>query len=196
MPQSVRCQAFVNTGGFGIDGCMSSMIGGSVARPDKLHYLVIGDLAFFYDINSLGNRHISNNVRILLINNGKGTEFRNYNHPAALFGEDADFFMAAAGHYGNKSILLVRHYAQDLGFEYMQASNKEEYLQNIDRFLTSEMTDKPMLFEVFTDNIDESNALKIVNNLVKDPMGEVEKIAKGLLSDSAKNAVKKVINRM
>ena len=196
MPQSVRSQAFVNTGGFGIDGCMSSMIGGSVARPDKLHYLVIGDLAFFYDINSLGNRHISNNVRILLINNGKGTEFRNYNHPAALFGEDADFFMAAAGHYGNKSILLVRHYAQDLGFEYMQASNKEEYLQNIDRFLTSEMTDKPMLFEVFTDNIDESNALKIVNNLVKDPMGEVEKIAKGLLSDSAKNAVKKVINRM
>ena len=65
-------------------------------------------------MNVLGNRHVGRNVRILLVNNGKGTEFRNYMHPGAAFGEAADDYIAAAGHYGNKSRQLVRHYAEDL----------------------------------------------------------------------------------
>lgn len=192
-PQSVQSQSFVNTGGFGIDGCMSSMVGGSVVCPDKLHFLVIGDLAFFYDLNSIGNRHIGNNVRILLVNNGKGTEFRNYNHFAARFGDDADRFMAAAGHYGNKSHLLVRHYAEDLGFEYMQATTKEEYLSHLDHFLTPEMTEKPMLLEVFTDNEEESDALKIVNHLIEDTKGKLKAVVKNVLPESAVDMIKKVV---
>ena len=193
VPQSVLSQGFVNTGGFGIDGCMSSMVGGSVARPDKLHFLVIGDLAFFYDLNAMGNRHIGRNIRILLVNNGKGTEFRNYNHFAARFGDDADRFMAAAGHYGNKSHQLVRHYAEDLGFEYMQATTKEEYLGHIDRFLTPEITGKPMLLEVFTDNNEESDALKIVNHLIEDTKGKLKAVVKNVLPESAVDMIKKVV---
>lgn len=192
VPASVQGNGFVNTGGFGIDGCMSSMIGGAIVCPDQLHFLVIGDLAFFYDLNSLGNRHIGNNLRILLVNNGKGTEFRNYNHPAALFGDDADKYMAAAGHYGNKSPQLVRHYAEDLGFEYMQASNKEEYLYYLNRFVSCEFTEKPILFEVFTNNIDESNALKIMNTLVEDFSPQIKQIAKNLIPSSVKNIIKKI----
>ena len=194
-PQSVQSQSFVNTGGFGIDGCMSSMIGGSVVCPEKLHFLVIGDLAFFYDLNSIGNRHVGCNVRILLVNNGKGTEFRNYNHPAARFGEDADRFMAAAGHYGNKSHMLVHHYAEDLGFEYMQATTKEEYLNHIDRFLTPEMTEKPMLFEVFTNNEDESNALKQINHLMEDSKSKLKTVVKSVLPESAVDVIKKIIKK-
>ena len=67
---------FCNTGGFGIDGIMSSFIGASFMTKNKLYFCVIGDLAFFYDMNVLGNRHIKSNIRIMLINNGKGTEFR------------------------------------------------------------------------------------------------------------------------
>lgn len=193
VPTSVQSNGFVNTGGFGIDGCMSSMIGGAIARPDQLHFLVIGDLAFFYDLNSLGNRHVCNNLRILLINNGKGTEFRNYNHPAAQFGEDADKFMAAAGHYGNKSLQLVRHYAEDLGYEYMQASNKEEYLINIGRFLMSDMTDKSMLFEVFTNNVDESNAIKLMNTLIENPTLKLKHTIKSNMPASLKSVIKSII---
>lgn len=193
VPLSVQGNGFVNTGGFGIDGCMSSMIGGSIARPNQLHFLVIGDLAFFYDLNSLGNRHVGNNLRILLINNGKGTEFRNYNHPAAQFGEDADKYMAAAGHYGNKSLQLVRHYAEDLGYEYMRASNKEEYLINIDRFLISDITDKPMLFEVFTNNENESDALKQMNTLVSETSSKIEQAIKTIIPAPIKNVLKKVV---
>lgn len=176
LPKSIQGQCFVNTGGFGIDGCMSSMIGGALAQPEKLHFLVIGDLAFFYDLNSLGLRHIGNNVRILLVNNGKGTEFRNYNHPAARFGEDADEFMAAARHNGNKSTKLIKHFSQDLGFEYMSASSKEEYISCIDKFINPEVSSSPMLFEVFTTNEDESKALEIINTLKEDPKTIKQKV--------------------
>lgn len=128
-----------------------------------------------------------------MINNGKGTEFRNYNHPAAQFGEDADKFMAAAGHYGNKSLQLVRHYAEDLGYEYMQASNKEEYLINIGRFLMSDMTDKSMLFEVFTNNVDESNAIKLMNTLIENPTLKLKHTIKSNMPASLKSVIKSII---
>lgn len=193
IPLSVQGNGFVNTGGFGIDGCMSSTIGGAIVRPDQLHFLVIGDLAFFYDLNSLGNRHMGNNLRILLVNNGKGTEFRNYNHPAAQFGEDADKYMAAAGHYGNKSLQLVHHYAEDLGFEYLQASDKEEYLKYLDRFLTPEVTERPILFEVFTNSEDESDALKLMSTLIEDSMMKIKQDLKSMMSQPVKNLLKKVV---
>lgn len=156
-----------NVGGFGIDGCLSTLLGASLAEPNKKYFAVVGDLAFFYDMNSLGNRHVGKNMRILLVNNGKGTEFRHYSHPASILKEDADCFVAAAGHYGNQSPELVKHYAQDLGFEYLTASNKEAFISAAARFVTEEETEKPMLFEVFTNSADESDALSMIRNIEK-----------------------------
>ena len=155
-----------NVGGFGIDGDISAMIGASLVHPDKLYYAVLGDLAFFYDMNVVGNRHVRNNCRIMLINNGRGTEFRNYSHPGHDFGTDADAYIAAGGHYGNQSPVLVKHYAEDLGYEYMTASTKEDFLATYERFLTPEITDKPMLFEVFTTPEDEDVALELLRTCV------------------------------
>ena len=193
VPISIQGSGFVNTGGFGIDGCMSSMIGGAIVHPEKLHFLIIGDLAFFYDINVLGNRHVGNNVRILLVNNGKGTEFRNYDHPAAQFGEDADKYMAAAGHYGNKSQSLIRHFAEDLGYEYLQAFSKEDYLNHLSKFISPILTNKPILFEVFTNNEDESNALKIMNTLITDSSTKIKQTIRSVLPDCVIGSIKKVI---
>jgi len=186
-------QAKCNVGGFGIDGGVSTMMGASFARPDKLFIGVFGDLAFFYDMNVVGNRHVGNNVRILLINNGKGNEFRNYGHPCYFLGDEADRFVAAAGHYGNKSPRLVRDYATDLGYEYLSASNKDEFNAVIDRFLTAEITDKPMLMEVFTETDDESNALKIVNLLTENAKGKLKAAVKSVLPESAVDMIKKVV---
>ena len=177
-----------NVGGFGIDGPISTLIGASLATPSRLHFGIVGDLAFFYDLNSMGNRHVGNNIRILLVNNGVGTEFRNYDHPAAKWGEEANPFMAAAGHFGNKSKTLVKNFAEDLGFEYMTADNKEAFLRNVNHFLTPEILDKPIIFEIFTTNEDESDAIKIVRNIAPDDrtlteytIGESKKIAKKIL---------------
>lgn len=162
--RSVR--SFCNTGGFGIDGIVSTCIGGALAEPEKLHFCVIGDLAFFYDLNAIGNRHVGNNIRILMVNNGKGTEFRNYTHPGAAFGEDADRFIAAGGHFGRKSTNLIKHYAQDLGFKYLTASTKEELLKVAPEFVDTKNLKSPVLLEVFTNSEDESDALKLVNTAV------------------------------
>ena len=189
-------ETYCNTGGFGIDGIMSTFLGSTLAHPKKLHFCIIGDLAFFYDLNSLANRHIKNNARILLVNNGIGREFKNYNHFAAQFGQDGNKFMAAQGHYGNKSSKLVRDYATDLGYEYLSASNKEEYLKNLKRFLTPELTDKSMVFEVFTDYHEESDALKNINTIERAPVTMkkvVKKVAKDILGEKNINKVKRII---
>lgn len=194
---SEEIQAKCNVGGFGIDGGISTMMGASLASPNKLFIGVFGELAFFYDMNVTANRHIGKNVRLMIINNGRGTEFRNYDHPCYIFGEDADPYMAAAGHFGNKSFNLLRHYATDLGYEYLYASNKEEFLSNVDKFLTPEITDKPMILEVFTDSQDESDALEIILNYMVDPKqqikNEAEKILKKIIGNNGIKLLKKAI---
>jgi 2-succinyl-5-enolpyruvyl-6-hydroxy-3-cyclohexene-1-carboxylate synthase len=189
LPESIESSS--NVGGFGIDGGMSSLIGASFADVEKLHFLVIGDLAFFYDMNVLGNRHVGNNIRILLVNNGKGTEFRQFNHPGALFEDDADEYIAAAGHFGNKSEVLVKHYAMDLGFEYYSAKTKEEFLSNYERFLNKTITAQPMIFEVFTDHVEESLALQTIISLEENFTGKAKNIAKKILNKKAIDRIKK-----
>lgn len=192
-PQSVL--GYSNTGGFGIDGCVSSLIGASLAEPNKLFFEVVGDLAFFYDMNSIGNKHVGNNIRLMVINNGRGTEFRNYGHIGHRFGEDADMYIAAAGHYGKKSHLLLKHYAEDLGFEYISASNKEEYLNNVGKYLNPKITDKPILFEIFTDSKDESEAIKIMKNIEVSTKDKAKKIVKSAIGEQGINIIKKIIKK-
>ena len=182
LPKSVR--GYSSTGGFGIDGCVSTLIGASLAAPKRLFFGVVGDLAFFYDMNSIANRHVGNNLRLMVVNNGRGTEFKNYFHHAARLGVDVDPFIAAAGHYGRKSPDLLRHYAADLGFEYMSASNKEEYLASLNRFTSPNALPNPILFEVFTDSQDESDALFAIKNIEISLKGAAKKQAKKFLREA------------
>ena len=198
-PKSVNC--FCNTGGFGIDGNISSLLGAALARPDQICYGVIGDLSFFYDMNVLGNRHMTSNLRLILINNGRGIEFRQHINRAAQFGEDTDAFIAAAGHYGDKSKKLVRHYAEALGFIYMTASDKSEYLKVVKFFTSPERYDKPILLEVFTETEDEDMALlkaRTVDASMYEDLNQntgVRKLAKKMLGDKGIEVVKKIISR-
>ena len=90
-----------------------------------------------------------------------------YNHPYTKggFTDLVGPYLAAAGHFGKCSRQLVRHYAEDLGFVYLSAENKKEYLVQLVRFLESGLTERPILFEVFTDPAEESAALKTLRNL-------------------------------
>lgn len=197
LPKSVESDA--NVGGYGIDGGISTLIGSSLYSQDKIHFGVFGDLAFFYDMNVLGNRHVGNNVRILLINNGRGTEFRNFGHICSIFGEDADRYIAAAGHFGNKSKYLVKHYSEDLGYTYLSANSKESFLEGAKIFLKAEELPTPIIFEVFTDSKDESDAIKIIRNLLndkqKDPIRSIKRIIKGAIGAKGHNLIKSIINR-
>lgn len=181
-------ESMSNVGGFGIDGCLSSLIGASFANKRKKYYCVTGDLAFFYDMNVLGNRDVGSNIRVLVVNNGKGTEFKQYKHHTSHFRDYADDFISAAGHFGNQSPLLVRNYAENLGFEYISAKNKVEFEKVYSRFLNPEITDRPLLFEVFTNSEDESKALEMIMNIKKDfkpvAKGSVKNLATSLIGKS------------
>ena len=191
LPEDVQCTS--NVGCCGIDGCTSSMIGSSLANPNKLCYLVTGDLAFFYDLNSLGNRHVGKNIRIILINNGIGAEFKLNIHQCYTFRDEADKYMAAAGHFGAKSSVLVKHYTEDLGFQYLSASNKEEFIEALDTFTNPEITDKPMMLEVFTSHENENEALKLMTSIVCDKSVEVRgKIANMIRSVAGEKGVKAI----
>ena len=172
---------------------MSSFIGGSLAVPQKLHFCVIGDLAFFYDMNALGNRHIGNNVRILLVNNGVGTEFKLYQHPASKLGSEANRYIAAGGHYGHKSPELVRHYAEALGFEYHAVSSKQSFQEVLPRFVTTESLSCPILVEVFTEEEKENEALWMINNIVKSKASKGKEIVKKVLGESVVRSIRKIV---
>ena len=133
-----------NVGGFGIDGAVSTLVGQSMTDKNKLYFGQIGDLAFFYDMNILGNRHITNNLRICLVNNNVGAEFL----LAGRFGEHANDFIAAKGHNGS-----VEGWAKTAGFHYIKATTKEEFTEKVEDFCSADIKhfDKPVLFEVFID---------------------------------------------
>lgn len=193
LPLSVN--SYCNVGGFGIDGPLSTIIGGALAAPERLHFLVVGDLAFFYDINSLGNRHLPSNLRILLVNNGRGTEFTNYNHPAYRFGEEADTYMAAAGHYGHQSPLLIKHFAEDLGFKYLTASDKESVEVLAKDFVEATPDSRPMLFEVFTDSKCENEALHIIRNLRTDGSSLIENTIRKTVGSKGIKTIKSILGK-
>ena len=191
VPKSVY--TYSNVGGFGIDGTISSCVGASFNDENKLYFCVLGDLATFYDLNSLGNRHIKNNIRIIVSNNGTGFEMHCSGSIGNEFGLDADKYMAAGGHFGNKSRSLLKHFAEDLGFEYIKAETKAEYLKNLNHFLTSKRLEKSIIFEVFVNEEDDKFSYDATKNLELSSSGNIKKMAKNILGKENYQKIKRII---
>lgn len=163
LPESVY--GYSNTGAFGIDGGMSTLIGMSLCNPDKLYFAIVGDLAFDFDMNILGNRGIGNNVRIMVINNNGGTEFKNYNHFASVYENEVLDYISASGHMSGNTSAWIKHYAENMGFKYLCATCEEEFLNIYEEFFDKK-TSMPVLMEVITKSDDESEALRRMHNIV------------------------------
>ena len=173
---------------------MSTMIGASIVNPTKEYYGVFGDLAFFYDCNVLGNRHIGQNLHIINVNNDGGQQFRNFDHPASSLGSQTNEFVAAAGHYGPKSPDLIKHFSQDLGFEYLSASCKDEFEKVIPKFRER---GKPVLLEVFVNEENENEALSILRNVLphkENLASKVKKAISGKISNEKVTAIKTLLS--
>lgn len=193
LPKDVRSSA--NVGGFGIDGCTSALIGASLSSHE-LCFCITGDLAFFYDMNSLGCREIGTNLRILLINNGLGMTFKLSNHVGSQIGPSANIFIAAEGHNaaaksitGNQS--PARAWAESLGFKYLSASSKEEFNAVKDIF-TSKDSEAPILFECFTHEEDERTARDLIDSIDSrtDSKTQLKKTIKKVLPKSVIDSLK------
>lgn len=187
-PLDSSIQRYGNVAAFGIDGCNSMLIGESV-NTDELCFIVTGDLAFFYDMNVLGIRHIKNNVRVLLINNGGGAEFKimTRNWADKINVED---FISANGHYGS-----AKGWAENCGFVYMGISTKEEIANAINIFTS--LSDKPILMEVFTKEDDETLAMEIFveANTITTVESKIRQVARNVVGEKGLEILKKIIKR-
>ena len=138
--------------------------------------------------------HLGNNFRLIIINNGLGAEFITGGvSKDAGMGDDTYPYVAAKGHFGSQSKDFVRHIAEDLGFEYLSASDKDEYLLVLPRFTQAEMTEKPMILEIFTEDTMENQALEIMRNLEVSVSGSVKQLAKNVLGPKGVQTIKKII---
>ena len=137
---------YCNRGVNGIEGSLSTAAGFSCVT-DKKVFCVIGDLSFFYDQNALWNQNLRGNLRILLLNNGKGGIFEKL--PGLEQSPARDRFVAAQHHATAEGI------CQQNDIYYQQATTKEEIQQGIDLLLSEEFS-RPMVLEVITDaSVDE-----------------------------------------
>jgi 2-succinyl-5-enolpyruvyl-6-hydroxy-3-cyclohexene-1-carboxylate synthase len=178
LPKNVK--VYSNLSAFGIDGCMSTFLGQSYAS-NHLSFLIIGDLSFFYDMNSIGIKHIKNNVRILLINNGGGSEFYNY------FGKENDPTIDL--HTSARHTKSAGGWAESIGFRYLSARDKNEYLLNLEVFI-NKISDKPIILEVFTEMESDAEAIHAFYDYNKNYT------AKDKLFENAKGAARVILGNL
>lgn len=171
-------ECYSNVGAFGIDGGMSTLIGQSMATS-KLSFMVIGDLAFFYDMNALGIRGLKNNIRVLLINNNGGVEFK----LGRVDSKDVNRYIAAGDHFKN-----AQGWAETCGFEYLSARTEKEFDSAIGKFVG--LNDKPIVLEIFVSDTDDAAAY---NKLV---VANTEGAALNQLKDNVKVSVKRLFGRI
>ena len=103
------------------------------ARVSKeLCFLIIGDLSFFYDMNSVWNKPLSPNIRILLNNDGGAGFLKHFKTKGIT----------------QKHNAVAKSWVESLGFDYLSAHDKEEYEKQTKRFL-SEDNSNAVFFEAF-----------------------------------------------
>ncbi|MGN1374938.1 MAG: 2-succinyl-5-enolpyruvyl-6-hydroxy-3-cyclohexene-1-carboxylic-acid synthase [Prevotella sp.] len=128
-----------NRGINGIDGCLSTAAGFSLATEDMV-FCVIGDLSFFYDQNALWNTNLKGNLRIILLNNRCGGIF--YGLDGIRESAACDKFIAGSHNTDARGICTQN----DIG--YLSATNTEELYIGLATLMTSN-SQRPMLLEVF-----------------------------------------------
>lgn len=179
--KSIR--VYANIGTHGIDGCLSSFLGQSVVNKDIASYLIIGDLAFFYDLNALRINSLKENIHILLINNHGGAEFY-YNK----IQQKND--MHTTARHSN----IAKGWVKDNGFVYLSSYDKESYDKNLDKFINCK---KKIVFEVFTEMSTDAQVILDFYKKVrpKDLKGTIKRKSKDFIKKNiGQEKIKKVMN--
>lgn len=184
-------RTYSNLGALGIDGCLSTFMGAAAATKE-LAFCLIGDLSYFYDMNATGLRSVGNNVRIILLNNGGGSEFQFFMGREVI--PTIDRYICAE----HKKV--ATGWAESLGYKYFKVNNKEE-LDKIAPIL-GQKSDKPIFVEVIGDMVEEANHTRKVYANAREailPGSKSKEMAKTFLKtvlpDSAVASLKKAIKR-
>lgn len=132
---------FCNRGTNGIESSLPSAIG-FASVYEGITYLVIGDLSFFYGLNSLWNILHIKNLRILLVNNGGGGIFHLL--PGLNKAPSLKQYVVATHNTG------AGEWVRASGMKYLSATNGEELSKAFETFM-NETIRESMVLEVITD---------------------------------------------
>jgi 2-succinyl-5-enolpyruvyl-6-hydroxy-3-cyclohexene-1-carboxylate synthase len=146
-----------NRGTSGIDGVVSTAAG-YASLSDKINTLITGDLAFFYDSNALWIKHLTPNLRIIVINNQGGGIFR--------FIDGAPSMPELESHFEARHAMGVEKLAQAYGLDCFVATNEEELLEGLHWLYGSDFN-KPAVLEVKTPPAVNAEYLKQYFNFLK-----------------------------
>lgn len=125
-------EVYCNMGTNGIDGCTSTFMGQCSVEKDRLCLLIVGDLSFFYDMNSIWNKQLSGNIRILMVNNNGTGLLRGHKLKYITSEHESD----------------ARGWAETVGFRYISAYDEDEFEEKLNVFLDKD-AEKAQFFEVF-----------------------------------------------
>jgi 2-succinyl-5-enolpyruvyl-6-hydroxy-3-cyclohexene-1-carboxylate synthase len=140
---------FANRGTSGIDGCVSTALGQALTT-DKLVFLLVGDVAFFYDRNGLWNRYVPDNLRIILLNNHGGGIFR------IIDGSNKQ--VELEDYFETLQTMNAKNTAKDAGLEYFFVNTNQDLDKTLTEFFSGRAISK--LLEVETDSIQNANIFK------------------------------------
>ncbi|MDW8293559.1 MAG: 2-succinyl-5-enolpyruvyl-6-hydroxy-3-cyclohexene-1-carboxylic-acid synthase [Anaerolineae bacterium] len=159
LPMAKPVRAFANRGASGIDGVIATAAGVAAAAPDRPTVLVIGDVSFYHDLNSLlaVARAGLRNLHIVLINNGGGAIFHRlpiaaYEPPfRALFYTEHHLTFAPA--------------AALFGLGYAAVARADEAAEALRAALR---TQTPTVVEVSTDPDESARAQRLIQARIRD----------------------------
>ena len=149
----VHCNRGVN----GIDGSLSTAAGFSVATDD-LVFCVVGDLSFFYDQNALWNQNLRGNLRIILLNNGRGGIFQQL--PGLAKSPACDHLVSACHSTRAQGICTQN----DIG--YLLATDMQQLKMGVMTLMTSTHS-RPVVLEVVTDPKEDAAALRQLHHILQ-----------------------------
>jgi len=146
--QNKNLTYFGNRGVAGIDGSTSTAIGGAW-KTKKPTLLISGDLSFHYDSNAFWNNYLSNELKVIVINNGGGGIFRIIDGSKDTAHLE-QFFETA---HSSKSIKGI---ADLYNLNYFSAANNDELIQTLPLFFNQ---NNVSVLEIFTPKEDNPKAL-------------------------------------
>ncbi|MFC2708788.1 MAG: thiamine pyrophosphate-dependent enzyme, partial [Porphyromonas asaccharolytica] len=140
-----RLLTLCNRGTSGIEGSLSTALGFARQRAEERHFIVIGDLSFFYDLNALGLPEVGSNVRVLLLNNQRGSIFQSL--PTLEMDRLSQRYITA------EHQLQAQGWAESCGWEYLSVHEASELEETITYFVGP--AERPRLLEAFVSSEDE-----------------------------------------
>ncbi len=128
-----------NRGTSGIDGSMSTAAGYAYTSGQPTVFLT-GDISFIYDSNALWNNYISNNLKIIVMNNNGGNIFR--------FIGDKELMQNSLDFFTTPHQVKIKSLVEAYGLNYLACDKTEDLTASIKTLLNAP---NATVLEIFTD---------------------------------------------